>query len=115
MALEPEELGRVEIRIERGKDTEAVTVHVLAERPETLALLQRDARALDRALHAAGIDVAAGGTSFGLGGQDRSAQDRSAQGQAGSRRQPAGDRAAEAPFTMTRPAGAGRSLFDIDV
>ncbi|MFC7693000.1 flagellar hook-length control protein FliK [Paeniroseomonas aquatica] len=60
VALEPESLGRVEIRIERGADGEASSVRVLAERPETLALLQRDARDLDRALGQAGVSVAEG-------------------------------------------------------
>ncbi|MDB5374945.1 MAG: hypothetical protein JWP04_3587 [Belnapia sp.] len=74
VALEPESLGRVEIRIERGADGEAASVRVLAERPETLALLQRDARDLDRALVQAGIALADGAMQFGLTGDDRGSQ-----------------------------------------
>lgn len=111
VALEPEELGRVEIRIERATDTEAATIHVLAERPETLALLQRDARELDRALQQAGIKVAEGGTSFGLSDQERPAREQS-----GNRRQPGRPHvAAAAAFTTIRPAGPGLSLLDIAV
>ena len=68
IALEPAELGRVEIRIERSAEGDAV--RILAERPETLALLQRDQRELGRALDQAGVQRGEGGLSFGLAGQD---------------------------------------------
>ena len=66
VALEPEALGRVEVRIERAGGDAAAAVRVLAERPETLALLQRDAPMLDRALTQAGVTLAEGGLQFGL-------------------------------------------------
>jgi flagellar hook-length control protein FliK len=44
LTLEPAELGQVEVSIER--QGEAAAVRVVAERPETLALLQRDGREL---------------------------------------------------------------------
>jgi Meckel syndrome type 1 protein len=68
VALEPPELGRVEVRIARGADG-GDAVRILAERPETLALLQRDQRELGRALDQAGVP-AGGGISFGLAGQE---------------------------------------------
>jgi flagellar hook-length control protein FliK len=71
VALEPEELGRVEIRVERGAEGENATVRIVAERPETLALLQRDARQLDRALQAAGIPLSEGGMQFSLAGREQ--------------------------------------------
>jgi flagellar hook-length control protein FliK len=110
VALEPETLGRVEIRIERGTDGEAASVQVLAERPETLALLQRDSRDLDRALAQAGISVSSGGLQFGLatGGRDQPNQGRPGQGQSGGR----GPRL---PVEATRPALAILSLLDIAV
>ncbi|MBL6076620.1 flagellar hook-length control protein FliK [Belnapia sp. T18] len=84
VALEPESLGRVEIRIERGADGEAASVRVLAERPETLALLQRDARELDRTLAQAGVVVASGGMQFGLSsGQGGAPQEQRPQQQGG--------------------------------
>uniref|UniRef100_UPI0018DFCBFE flagellar hook-length control protein FliK n=1 Tax=Roseomonas rosulenta TaxID=2748667 RepID=UPI0018DFCBFE len=66
--LEPGELGRVEISIERSAD--APQVVILAERPETLALLQRDQRELDRALTQAGLQAEGRALSFGLSGGD---------------------------------------------
>ncbi len=52
--LNPDELGRVSIRIDQGADGPA-RVDLTAERPETLHLLLRDQPALHRALDAAGI------------------------------------------------------------
>jgi Meckel syndrome type 1 protein len=66
--LEPGELGRVEISVER--QGEAAQVVILAERPETLALLQRDQRELDRALTHAGLQAEGRALSFGLSGGD---------------------------------------------
>jgi flagellar hook-length control protein FliK len=66
--LEPGELGRVEISVERQND--AAQVVILAERPETLALLQRDHRELDRALTQAGLQAEGRALSFGLSGGD---------------------------------------------
>jgi flagellar hook-length control protein FliK len=112
VALEPETLGRVEIRIERGTDGEAASVQVLAERPETLALLQRDSRDLDRALAQAGISVSSGGLQFGLatGGRDQPNQGRPGQGQGQG-----GGRGPRLPAEVTRPALAILSLLDIAV
>ena len=52
--LDPEALGTVQVRIDRPKDGPA-RVEVTAERPETLALLQRDQPQLQRALDQAGV------------------------------------------------------------
>lgn len=52
--LAPDELGKVEIRIDRTQDGPA-SVQVTAERPETLQLLQHDAPALQRTLDQAGL------------------------------------------------------------
>lgn len=52
--LAPAELGRVDIRIDRAADGTA-TVQVLAERPETLKLLQADQPQLNQALNQAGV------------------------------------------------------------
>lgn len=67
IALEPPELGRVEVRIARGAEGDAV--RILVERPETLALLQRDQRELARALDQAGVPPG-GGISLGLAGRE---------------------------------------------
>ena len=64
IALDPVELGRVEVSIGQGK--EAGQIRIMAERPETLALLQRDQRELDRALNQAGLSDMGRSLSFSL-------------------------------------------------
>jgi flagellar hook-length control protein FliK len=54
LRLNPDELGQVTIRIDRAADGTA-TVQVVAERPETLKLLQADQPQLHRALDDAGL------------------------------------------------------------
>ncbi len=76
IALDPVELGRVEVSIGQGK--EAGQVRIVAERPETLALLQRDQRELDRALNQSGLGDMARSLSFSL------ASDQGRQQQQGS-------------------------------
>lgn len=63
--LNPAELGQIEVRLKLGADgvTRAV-VH--ADRPETLDLLQRDARGLERALQDAGLKTDSNSLSFTL-------------------------------------------------
>jgi len=81
VALDPVELGRVEISIERQGGS--AQVRVMAERPETLALLQRDQRELDRLLGQSGIGEEGRSLSFGLspdgggaGGSDHGSRHR---------------------------------------
>ena len=64
IALDPGELGRVEVSIGQGK--EAGQLRIVAERADTLALLQRDQRELDRALNQAGLGDMARSLSFSL-------------------------------------------------
>jgi Meckel syndrome type 1 protein len=79
IALDPVELGRVEVSIGQGK--EAGQVRIVAERPETLALLQRDQRELDRALNQSGLGDMARSLSFSLASdQGRHQQQGSAHG-----------------------------------
>ncbi len=68
--LDPAELGRVDVKLEIGHDGRAIAL-VAAERPETLELLQRDARALERALQQAGLETDAGSLSFSLSQGDQ--------------------------------------------
>ena len=64
IALDPGELGRVEVSIGQGK--EAGQLRIVAERADTLALLLRDQRELDRALNQAGLGDMARSLSFSL-------------------------------------------------
>ena len=65
MRLHPAEFGRVDVKLDIGFDGRVLAV-VTAERADTLELLQRDARLLEKALAEAGLDTGAGGLSFGL-------------------------------------------------
>jgi len=67
--LKPADLGRIEVKLEVGADGQ-VSAQVRAERPETLELLQRDARGLERALQEAGLRADSGTLSFGLRGEN---------------------------------------------
>lgn len=68
LQLTPRELGTVEIRLEM-RDDQAVRASILAERSETLDMLQRDARGLERALNNAGLKTDSGSLNFDLRGQ----------------------------------------------
>lgn len=68
--LDPPELGRVEVKMSIDKNSKTKIV-LMAEKPETLALLQKDAHVLERALQDSGLD-GQGNLSFELsqGGQN---------------------------------------------
>lgn len=65
--LRPEELGRIDIRLDFGADGR-VKAQVSADNPLTLELLQRDSRNLERALQDAGLKTDSGSLSFNLRG-----------------------------------------------
>jgi flagellar hook-length control protein FliK len=115
IALDPGELGRVEVSIGQGK--EAGQVRIVAERPETLALLQRDQRDLDRALNQAGLGDMARSLSFSLASDQGRQQHHGSAHERGHRASMIvsgldGDRAMPALPSPTRNA---TSLIDIAV
>jgi flagellar hook-length control protein FliK len=67
LQLDPPELGRINVRLTFGKD-KSVKAVVMAERPETVAMLQRDAHMLERALISSGLDPNSSSLSFELAG-----------------------------------------------
>jgi flagellar hook-length control protein FliK len=71
--LNPAELGQIEIRMEIGPDGKFNAVFA-ADRPQTVELLQRDARELARSLQEAGLRTDAGSLSFNLRGQNQGQQ-----------------------------------------
>ncbi len=84
--LDPPELGKIEVKLDIGQGGQ-INAHLTVERAETLDLMQRDQRALERALQQAGLDGAKTNLEFSLkqnpfsgGGQE--------QGQGGNGRQP---------------------------
>lgn len=65
--LKPARLGRLEIRLDLGRDGQ-VQATVTADNRHTLDLLRADARGLERALQDAGLRADAGGLNFNLRG-----------------------------------------------
>ena len=86
--LQPADLGRVEVKLEVAPAGRTV-VTVWADKPETLDLLQRDARSLERALEQAGLRTDSGSLSFNLRGQSGGSR------QAADGRESAADQASE--------------------
>lgn len=66
--LDPLELGRIDVKLDIDKDRGTVSTHIVVERPETLALLQRDAGQLQQALNQAGLDASESGINLSLRG-----------------------------------------------
>ncbi|HEY8964151.1 MAG TPA: flagellar hook-length control protein FliK [Alphaproteobacteria bacterium] len=74
ITLEPGQLGRLKITLQFGEDN-SVKAKLIAERPETLSLLQKDVASLDRVLSNNGFDTSAADSfSFDLGGSDSFSQ-----------------------------------------
>lgn len=65
MQLEPADLGALEVRMSFAKDGK-VSAKLIADRPETLSLLQRDSMQLERILQQSGLDVGENALSFDL-------------------------------------------------
>ena len=63
--LDPPELGRIDVRLEIDSKGNTTT-KLIVERSETLDMLQRDARGLEKALQNAGLKLDAGGMQFSL-------------------------------------------------
>src|SRR5690606_23834203 len=72
--MEPGSLGRVKVTLEFGENN-TIKAKLIAERPETLSLLQKDVAALDRILSNNGFDTSsADAFSFDLGSSDSFSQ-----------------------------------------
>ncbi len=67
--LDPPELGRIEVRLDVSRKGQVMT-HLVVERAETLDLLQRDAKQLERALQDAGLNTSEDGMKFSLKDQN---------------------------------------------
>ncbi|MEA2933971.1 MAG: flagellar hook-length control protein FliK [Variibacter sp.] len=63
--LDPPELGRIDVRLDFGRDGQ-VTSRLVVERAETLDLLRRDSAGLERALEQVGIRTPDSGLQFSL-------------------------------------------------
>jgi flagellar hook-length control protein FliK len=121
IALKPVELGSIEIKLEVGADGK-VSATVTADKPETLAILQKDAKGLEKALGDAGLKPDANALSFNLRGENQHNADRGGNNPRfgrGRGRNAQGDdgRLATAPLQATGQARGlgGRSSVDISV
>lgn len=81
--LDPVELGRIDVKLEIDKAKGTVATHLVVDRPDTLALLQRDAGQLQQALTQAGLDPSAGGVNLSLRGEGGGQANGQSGGQAG--------------------------------
>ncbi len=72
LQLDPAELGRLDIQLKFDHDG-GVKAHLTADRPETLAMLQRDSSQLEKMLQQAGLDIDGSGLSFDLREQGKQA------------------------------------------
>jgi flagellar hook-length control protein FliK len=70
LRLEPAHLGKVQIRFDFGADGKA-NIAVLADRPETLEMLQKDTKTIERILADNGIKADSNSLSFNLRGQQQ--------------------------------------------
>jgi flagellar hook-length control protein FliK len=68
--LKPVELGRIEIKLEMNSEGK-VSAAVTADNPDTLNLLQREAKGLERALQDAGLRADANDLEFNLRSEDQ--------------------------------------------
>lgn len=108
--LRPAELGRIDIKLEIGQDGR-VTASVAVEKAQTLELLQRDSRNLERALQDAGLKADSNSLNFSLRGEGgQSFQESGRQGGSGRRGRGFGGGSgevedAQAAYTLTLAPG----------
>lgn len=80
--LDPADLGRMDVKLKFGKDG-TVRAHMTVDKPETLALLQKDSHHLQRALQQSGIDADENSISFDLRQDSRQENLENFDGQSG--------------------------------
>ena len=102
--LDPPELGRIDVRLDVDKSGE-VSTRLTVDRPETLSLLQNDARGLERALQSAGLKTEDGSLQFSL-------RQQSPDGSAGQQAQGGTDpRSGTVYVEEDEPASAGLEQY----
>lgn len=91
--MDPPELGKVDVRVSFGKD-KGVKALLTIEKPETFAMLQRDANLLERSLQGSGLD-AKSGLEFSLANKGHDFNQNLGGGSGGERGGGSGYRGAE--------------------
>lgn len=111
--LDPEHLGRVEVRLEIQDGR--VSAMIAAERPATLDLLLRDARLIERALQQGGMQVQPDGLHFSLreGGEKWTQAEQGWRGARSYGRDRQGEPAVD-PL-MPQPVTRSDSIIDIQI
>jgi flagellar hook-length control protein FliK len=84
--LDPAELGRIEVRLQIDEEG-GIKAHLTVDKVETLALLQRDSRSLERAFEQAGLKSTDGSVDLSL--RDGQSQGQGRQEQGGEQRRDA--------------------------
>ncbi|MCK5297243.1 MAG: flagellar hook-length control protein FliK [Alphaproteobacteria bacterium] len=97
--LTPHDLGRINVKLEISSEGH-LRANITASRPETLELLQKDARGLERALTDAGLKTDSGSLEFNFRGENSNrqladAQDNSSKGHHASNENEMNDKTAE--------------------
>ena len=117
ISLHPSELGRVEVKLDIGHDGRLLAA-VSVDRQETLDLLQRDARSLERALQNAGFDTGSNSLNFSLrqdGGEGHEKGTGFAGLEPSVERLPDDDIWAETPLPAYTGSGRNDGNLDIQV
>ena len=119
--LRPVELGRIDVKLEFAADGR-VKAQIAVDNPQTLELLQRDARGLERALSDAGVKTDTGSLSFslredprsGFAGHEGSGENGSGRGSRGGNRGNNAE-AEEAAAAQVAYARVGNGRLDVRV
>lgn len=120
LRMDPEDLGRIDVKLEMGHD-KTVRAVVSADNPQTLDLLQRDSRALERALADAGLKTDSGSLSFAgrdAGGSEGRQQQEQSAGNGrwlGLNDEQSGAQASAATPQSSSPNRPGSSLRKLDL
>lgn len=107
--LNPEELGKVDVKLELGRDG-LVRATISAERPETLDMLQRDSRMLEKALQDAGLKTDQQSLAFDLRGGNGQPADRDQGSLASGEQAPGDDQISGEPETADATAAASGGI-----
>ena len=115
--LDPVELGRIDVTLDIDRDSGGASARLVVDRPETLALLQRDADSLQQALAQAGFDPGAAGITLSLRGDgtDGGGREAGAGGRGGTSPTGGGGGDADAAAPIHGDVRALRRLGGLDI
>ena len=115
--LDPVDLGRIDVTLDIDRDAGGASARLVVDRPETLALLRRDADSLQQALTQAGFAPGPGGISLSLRGEGSEGGNGEAgtQGRDGGRPSRGGTGDADAAAPLDGAVRALRRLGGLDI